>query len=634
MDLLIPLLAGLILLPPSGAHERAPVRGKPPRATSADSQLQTVAPNDNRVPAGILRGGIHELHLEAMTAGWRPDARVDSLLTVQVFAERGGVPSIPGPLLRVPQGTEVLVTIRNALPDPLRLHGIRAGTVADDALIISAGEHRQIRFTASRPGTFLYWGTTSDAAMDQRRGRDSQLTGAIVVDPHGMIADPAERIFVITGVDIDGGLLDPTSPELTRESAINGLSWPFTEQLRYRVGEKVTWRWINAAYQTHPMHLHGFHFTTLARGDWREDTTYVAEQRIEAVTELILPGGTARVEWTPTRAGRWLVHCHMRVHSVRWPPRPDDEIVHDAHDPRDHARDSMEGLVMGITTIGSSGGDFLSLQAATSRHLTLVTRESPPDGKSPRRRAYLLGGSGADGQDALPVPGPPIVLTRGETTRITLLNQMTEPTTVHWHGMELESVFDGVAGWSGFPTFKAPLLAPGESFDVVLTPPRAGTFIYHTHMDEVNQVADGLYGPLIVLEPGERYDPRTDLVFFSGMNVLDGARQAVINGEIEPEPIALEAGVTYRLRMINIQPDFKMYMELRSGEEFVEWAPLAKDGADLPAGRQVRAPARVLIGSGETYDFLWTPDRPLDAVLTVYPSVGPLPMRQQHLRIR
>jgi FtsP/CotA-like multicopper oxidase with cupredoxin domain len=46
------------------------------------------------------------------------------------------------------------------------------------------------------------------------------------------------------------------------------------------------------------------------------------------------------------------------------------------------------------------------------------------------------------------VPGTPLVLVRGETAAITVINRLPEATTVHWHGMELESVYDGVAGWS------------------------------------------------------------------------------------------------------------------------------------------------------------------------------------------
>ena len=64
--------------------------------------LETVVPNDNRAAAGVRRGSVHELRLEAKLATWRPDQNVDSVATVQVFAEVGGAPRIPGPLLRVP----------------------------------------------------------------------------------------------------------------------------------------------------------------------------------------------------------------------------------------------------------------------------------------------------------------------------------------------------------------------------------------------------------------------------------------------------------------------------------------------------------------------------------------------------
>ena len=40
---------------------------------------------------------------------------------------------------------------------------------------------------------------------------------------------------------------------------------------------------------------------------------------------------------------------------------------------------------------------------------------------------------------------------------------------------------------------------PGDSFTVLMTPPRAGTFIYHTHADELAQLTGGLYGALLVI---------------------------------------------------------------------------------------------------------------------------------------
>src|SRR6185436_3400246 len=100
--------------------------------------------------------------------------------------------------------------------------------------------------------------------------------------------------------------------------------------------------------------------------------------------------------------------------------------------------------------------------------------------------------------------------------QITVINRLSEPTSVHWHGMELDAYFDGVGGWSGAGTRRAPLVAPGDSFTVAFTPPRAGTFMYHTHMEEEAQLHYGMFGPIIVLEPGERLDPERDLFFMLG----------------------------------------------------------------------------------------------------------------------
>jgi FtsP/CotA-like multicopper oxidase with cupredoxin domain len=56
--------------------------------------------------------------------------------------------------------------------------------------------------------------------------------------------------------------------------------------------------------------------------------------------------------------------------------------------------------------------------------------------------------------------GPPIVLTRGQPVEIEVVNRLKDPTAIHWHGIELESYFDGVPGWSGADT---PSIAPGTS---------------------------------------------------------------------------------------------------------------------------------------------------------------------------
>jgi FtsP/CotA-like multicopper oxidase with cupredoxin domain len=103
------------------------------------------------------------------------------------------------------------------------------------------------------------------------------------------------------------------------------------------------------------------------------------------------------------------------------------------------------------------------------------------------------------------IPGPPIILEQGKPVAIKVINHLHEATTIHWHGLEIESYFDGVAGWGNRGKQLAPLIMPGDSFVARLTPPRAGTFIYHTHMHNF-QMFKGMYGPLIVTKAREQYN--------------------------------------------------------------------------------------------------------------------------------
>jgi FtsP/CotA-like multicopper oxidase with cupredoxin domain len=569
----------------------------------------------------MAAGALH-LRLDARPALWRPDSGVDSTVTVQAFAEEGGAPRIPGPLLRAAQGTEIRVTVRNSLDSTLVVRGLRAGTVADDTLHVRPGATREVRFRAGAPGTYLYWGATTPDSIHQRSRRDSQLTGAVVIDARGVRPDTAERIFVMTVIDLFPDSLRNPAKEDIWELAINGMAWPHTERLAYPVGDTVRWRWVNGTYLPHPMHLHGFHFRVTAKGSGTRDTIYSPETTRLAATEFMVPGSTFRMEWVPVRAGSWLMHCHMLPHIIPYPARPDSARDHDGHDVARHPMEGMAGLVLGVTTF-DRGGARSGPPAVATRHLRVFAQQAADSGRA-IPRGYVLQRGDEPRADSVEAPGSTLVLTRGETTAITVVNRLREPTTVHWHGMELESVFDGVSGWSRTGGSVAPLLAPGDSFTVTITPPRAGTFMYHTHMDEGQQLFTGMYGPMLVMEPGERHDPATDLAFMLGAAVEgDTTRLVTVNGRREPPPLVLTAGTTYRLRFANILFAPAARVTLAMDSVPLAWTPVAKDGADLPPALRTEIPARLRsIGPGETYDFLWTPDRAVDAVLEVWTGDG------------
>jgi FtsP/CotA-like multicopper oxidase with cupredoxin domain len=201
-----------------------------------------------------------------------------------------------------------------------------------------------------------------------------------------------------------------------------------------------------------------------------------------------------------------------------------------------------------------------------------------------------------------------LLLQRDEPVAITVVNHLDEPSAVHWHGIELESFPDGVPGWSGTPGRVMPPIAPGDSFVAEFTPPRSGTFIYHSHMNERRQINSGMYGPLIVQDPGDVFEPETDRVILVSPGGPGDDAPGWVNGSAAPPPIELVTGRTYRLRFININTDWRVLFTLLSPEGLATWRPVAKDGADLPAGQAGSRPAWLLTGPGETADFEFKPE--------------------------
>jgi FtsP/CotA-like multicopper oxidase with cupredoxin domain len=210
-------------------------------------------------------------------------------------------------------------------------------------------------------------------------------------------------------------------------------------------------------------------------------------------------------------------------------------------------------------------------------------------------------------QDSFSAPGPTLELTRGKRVAITLVNQAFEPIAVHWHGIELESFPDGVPGWSGVGKTTMPFIMPGDSLTVRFTPPRAGTFMYHTHFNDYIQLSTGLYGPMIVTAPGQQFDPEFDKIFVLSRGGTDDEKDPfLINGSNSPPPVELLARKRYRLRFIGITPGPPLEITLeRNGRPDV-WRPVAKDGADL-IGRERMVLAKVTLFPGETYDFEFQP---------------------------
>jgi FtsP/CotA-like multicopper oxidase with cupredoxin domain len=611
----------------------APGGSVPLRAHFADGP-ETIAANDNRRPAGRLERGVLRLSLEIRAGALRPEYDQGPGLPALAFAEVGAPLQAPGPLIRVPQGTEVRVSLRNPLDSTFTVYGLAARPlVGDSGIVLRPGQTREVRFRATIAGTYYYWAALNGGGLLDRLWLDSQLTGALVVDRPGASSD--DRIFVIGlwSHPFEDSLGVPQETE--EHMTINGKSWPSTERLTYPRGASVRWRIINPTIASHPMHLHGFFFHVESLGDWRSDRTLRGDARPFEVTQLLNPGETFALSWVPEREGNWVFHCHFPFHVSYHQTMAEDAnpviapriaaLSHN-HAPEPHAMHpgdpglarmhySMGGLVLGIHVVPGATPMPRATADRAPRQIRLLAQSAPRRYGALAGMGYVVQEGGAEpARDSINVPGPTLVLRRGQPVGITVVNHLAEPTAVHWHGIELESFPDGVPGWSGTPARIMPPIQPGDSFIAEFVPPRAGTYIYHTHANEQLQMGSGLYGALLVVDSVRPYDTETEkLIVVGGAGPSDSLPQfgfespGLVNGTDAPAPLDLKLGRTYRFRLININPDWRVIFSLTSDSALAHWRPVAKDGADLPASQRGMRPAWLLTGPGETADFEFTP---------------------------
>ena len=571
--------------------------------------------NQQRKRAGQLTGRVLTVALDVVSARWKPEGETDPEVPAFAFAEHGQSPTVPGPLLRATVGTDVHITLANRTDSALVIGGLRAGTNSDrDTIQLAAGASRELRFRLTATGTYAYWGAFAGTTAEDRLWLDSQLNGAIVVDAPGARTD--DYIFLISE-----WFFDQSDRRQAWEIAtvINGKGFPYTERLTLAQGDSVRFRVINMTGIKHPMHLHGFYY----RIEERSAVRVPPGQRALSNTDLVPTFATEVLSFVPTTPGNWLFHCHFAFHvndevSLVGAPRDSASMQtsalmsHDGQGSR-AAEHDMRGLVIPIQV--TPAPSYRAPIMANARTIRLHVQDEPH---------ALPGAVSAYGfveqkGDSIPkphtvrIPGPVLELTRGQPVRIVVKNQLAEPTSVHWHGLEIESFPDGVPHWSGLGSRVYTQIAPRDSFVAEFVPPRAGTFPYHSHFNDRLQMLSGMYGALIVVDRPRDLVHDHLIVVGGGGAAIEAKREtpfALVNGRESPSPLRLTVGETHRLRIVSIHPDWAVRFTLRNDLVTARWRAIAKDGADLPRALATFRPAHVVMGPGETADFEFTPTTP------------------------
>lgn len=226
------------------------------------------------------------------------------------------------------------------------------------------------------------------------------------------------------------------------------------------------------------------------------------------------------------------------------------------------------------------------------------------------------------------VPGPLIRVTEGDTIRVTIKNELKQATAIHWHGLHVPNAMDGV------PPVTQPPIEPGQSFTYEFPASHAGTFMYHSHLNAVEQIDRGMYGPLIIdpaVPPPARFDKEFTMVLSAwdttamptSQHTMPGGADMqgqsagmggmsmnynyfTINGKAYPanEAWTVKEGDLVRVRLINIS-NLTHPMHLHGGDFTV----VAKNGEPIRPERQETVNT-ISLDAGEIYDVVFRADNP------------------------
>ncbi len=215
------------------------------------------------------------------------------------------------------------------------------------------------------------------------------------------------------------------------------------------------------------------------------------------------------------------------------------------------------------------------------------------------------------------VHGPTLEAVEGDRVRVYVTNELAAATTVHWHGVFLPNGMDGVGGLT------QPSIKPGETFKYEWTFRQHGTLMYHSHHDEMTQMALGLMGMIVVHprrpSPGYKVD-RDFVMLLSEWFIKPGTRRPdpakmsdfnllTINAKAFPgtAPLVCKKGDRVRLRFGNLSAMDHHPMHLH-GHYF---KLTATDGGPIPQSAQLPE-STVLVPVGTTRDVELIADAPGD----------------------
>ena len=237
-------------------------------------------------------------------------------VTVMAYTYNG---TVPGPMVRVTEGDQVKIIVKNELPAPTTIHwhGVEVHNAMDGVPgvtqdPIQPGETFTYEFIAKPAGTFMYH-SHFEGDVQVSAG----LYAPFIIEPKESEANPpaVDKVLMISELRMSDGQTFAAMPMGGMEPnyfTINGKSFPATETITVKKGDLVRLRLIAIGQFIHPMHLHGMPFKIVAT-----DGHAVPEAaRLTKDTVSVAPGERYDIEFVATETGQWMLHCHILHHTT------------------------------------------------------------------------------------------------------------------------------------------------------------------------------------------------------------------------------------------------------------------------------------------------------------------------------
>ncbi|HEY2027538.1 MAG TPA: copper oxidase, partial [Gemmatimonadaceae bacterium] len=284
----------------SDGHPSPPVAPVDPRAAAnaMDAMHEKgikafpakTAVHGNQLLAPKVVSGVKVYELTAREIQWEVEPA--RLVAAMAYNDQ-----VPGPQIRVREGDRVRVVLKNELSQStaIHFHGLELPNAVDGVPFITQppvkpGETHVYEFTVpdGNAGSHMYH-SHHNSATQVGMG----LLGAFIVEakrPRKIEQVDREYVFILN----DGA----------HGYTFNGKSFPATQPLTARVGERIRIRYMNEGMMIHPMHLHGMHMTVIDKDGWAQPRPWKCD------TLNVAPGERWDVIVACDKPGTWAFHCH------------------------------------------------------------------------------------------------------------------------------------------------------------------------------------------------------------------------------------------------------------------------------------------------------------------------------------